>query len=511
MNATKFEITPTTTVLSKLNHTEYQEWNLLGQKVWTSESKATWSPNKDVAWYTCEAIHITCIVVAFYILYALVHFRILRKAEVAKTSARLRKGGRWLENLCIMGVLTALLRFGNNQALLFTVDSTSRCSTLLNVSIALYNVTIHPIYTFLWVRLRIFYSNRALKHLYSKTVRFLSWVALLCFICVTMVCMVLLIVDRDNSASGRVCANTNSNDSSTVPANSSRPPHQQGVRVNIMTGLLGGCIQLSFLALFLYPIMDNKLRAVRANHTRGKSVALITLIRRSFVLAGLCILSDVAIALLIKVVYTSHPSAIFAPLAMYDVNLVVNLLCIVMTFRRWRVMLFPWFYTSRCPFAACPSACHHRLQPGSSRTYIVNKKTPVAPLASVESRSQTWDRSTSHFSSRRRREKKLQIPEIREPVPDVGLPVLREISEEKEAEWKSQSLSLQNHKIESELQQYSDTVFQLSYPEFERQRSTSLVLRTENKCSDKKSKTALAASLIAKSKCWMRDNKQNNT
>uniref|UniRef100_F6V8C7 G-protein coupled receptors family 1 profile domain-containing protein n=2 Tax=Ciona intestinalis TaxID=7719 RepID=F6V8C7_CIOIN len=258
MNATKFEITPTTTVLSKLNHTEYQEWNLLGQKVWTSESKATWSPNKDVAWYTCEAIHITCIVVAFYILYALVHFRILRKAEVAKTSARLRKGGRWLENLCIMGVLTALLRFGNNQALLFTVDSTSRCSTLLNVSIALYNVTIHPIYTFLWVRLRIFYSNRALKHLYSKTVRFLSWVALLCFICVTMVCMVLLIVDRDNSASGRVCANTNSNDSSTVPANSSRPPHQQGVRVNIMTGLLGGCIQLSFLALFLYPIMDNK-------------------------------------------------------------------------------------------------------------------------------------------------------------------------------------------------------------------------------------------------------------
>ena len=64
-----------------------------------------------------------------------------------------RKGGALLENLCIVGILLALGRFTNNQMLLFYGWSpNSLCSPLLNVSIAMYFISINPVYLFLWVR-----------------------------------------------------------------------------------------------------------------------------------------------------------------------------------------------------------------------------------------------------------------------------------------------------------------------------------------------------------------------
>jgi len=90
--------------------------------------------------------------------------------------------------------------------------------------------------------------------------------------------------------------------------------------------------------------MDNKLRTMRTQHMRCGN-AIFKVIRRSFLLAGLCILTDVAIGLLVKITHKSFPEAIFAPLAMYDINLIVNLLCISATFRDCKIMLFPCLYT----------------------------------------------------------------------------------------------------------------------------------------------------------------------
>ena len=64
-----------------------------------------------------------------------------------------KKGGALLENLCIVGILLTLIRFSNNQILLiYSRSSSSLCSILLNISIAMYFVSIHPVYLFLWVR-----------------------------------------------------------------------------------------------------------------------------------------------------------------------------------------------------------------------------------------------------------------------------------------------------------------------------------------------------------------------
>lgn len=271
---------------------------------------------------------------------------------------------------------------------------------------------------------------------------------------------------------------------------------------------------MSFLALFLYPIMDNKLRAVRSKHLRSGSVGLLTLIRRSFVLAGLCILSDVAIALLVKAVYDNFPSAAFAPLAMYDINLIINLLCIIMTFRRWRVMLFPWLYTDTCrTLFDWLSNCSSRTRPGSRGIYRVNEPArKMRRVFSVDTMSNMERSAVSSIRYQPKKPKQKAANQIPNPVPDVLLPMLEchapNDQQQNEATWYTESLLADlNQNIDPDLQNYSDSVLQLARPQFERKRSSSLVVLNTNTTSYKQTNAKVAATLLAKSKLWIFDGK----
>ena len=103
--------------------------------------------------------------------------------------------------------------------------------------------------------------------------------------------------------------------------------------------------QILFLVLFLYPIVHSRLQVLRTEHMQNRSKALMTLIKRSFLVSVCCIFSDIAIVFIIKGVHYNFPDAIFAPLATYDVNLILNFVCVIITFRNWRKVLFPWYYT----------------------------------------------------------------------------------------------------------------------------------------------------------------------
>lgn len=110
--------------------------------------------------------------------------------------------------------------------------------------------------------------------------------------------------------------------------------------------------------------MENKLRAVRNPNMRCHH-SLMSLIRRAFFLSGICIFSDVSIAFGVKFVYMQYPDAIFAPLVMYDINLIVNIVCVVATFRRWRRMLFPYLYT----------CCNGKLIRGFTAKYYLERRS----------------------------------------------------------------------------------------------------------------------------------------
>lgn len=115
--------------------------------------------------------------------------------------------------------------------------------------------------------------------------------------------------------------------------------------------------------------MDNKLREVR-NHKLKCHHSLMKLIRRAFVLSGVCIITDVTIALAVGSIHTAHPRAVYAPLVIYDINLLVNIVCIVSTFRRWRGMLVP------CYFFYCYRGGKSLLR-GSSKVYYLARRSAM--------------------------------------------------------------------------------------------------------------------------------------
>ena len=70
-----------------------------------------------------------------------------------------------LENLCIAGISFSLIRLTINQILLYQGwASSSFCSIFLNLSIAMYCVSIHPVYLFLWMR-QVKYELTSIKFL----------------------------------------------------------------------------------------------------------------------------------------------------------------------------------------------------------------------------------------------------------------------------------------------------------------------------------------------------------
>ena len=86
------------------------------------------------------------------------------------------------------------------------------------------------------------------------------------------------------------------------------------------------------------------LRELRKEHMHNGNKALMSLIRRSFVLAGCCICSDLALVFIVKTIHVKFPDAVFAPLVAYDVNLILNFICMIITFRKWKRALLPWYF-----------------------------------------------------------------------------------------------------------------------------------------------------------------------
>lgn len=240
--------------------------------------------------------------------------------------------------------------------------------------------------------------------------------------------------------------------------------------------------------------MDNKLRTMRTRHMRSGS-AILQLIRRSFVLAGLCIFSDIAIALLITTIHKNFPDAIFAPLAMYDLNLIINLVCILLTFRNWNTMIFPWLYKWGCKEKTDNSVFHR----SSARGYVTNPGAKSGVQLVCENKEfcdfQQKQGLTSHqkvFTDDMQRLSERQSK----------LKLTKAQVESLKADSQVTDYS-QNNK--SDVFYYSDTVLQICQHEtFQCKRSASVTFGTANTPGlTKRAKSYMIISLLNKSKYWL--------
>ena len=245
--------------------------------------------------------------------------------------------------------------------------------------------------------------------------------------------------------------------------------------------------------------MDHKLRAMRTRHMQSRN-AIFKLIRRSFLLAGLCILTDVAIALLVKKVHADFPEAIFAPLAMYDVNLIINLVCIIATFRNWQVMLFPWFYglvfykRTDTTSILVRSSFRHK---GEAAPILSNcLQEMMEPGRQVECKAERIIYKSNPNNRTKKESVHLSV--------EAACENFRKCSSDKA---KTESLVTDHNKIvESDIHYHSDPI--CNHNEQQSKRSKSLILISNVSLpSLRKTRSHFIVTLFSKSKSWLLDRK----
>nr|XP_039249761.1 uncharacterized protein LOC120327521 [Styela clava] len=229
-----------------------------------------------------------------------------------------------LEGMCIAGAVFTTLKIASEQLQLFLGGKSDfLCTVILKVQLVLYSLPILAIYTFLWARQRIMYKHPAISLYSSKKTQFASWYILFTLIIGILATAVVFFTTRSYMKSDFGCALKKTSIPKFIP----------------WLILIGTAItfQTLLLALFLYPLVRHRqiLKNVRREDQLTDTVKPV--IKRVFLVTLACVISDV-----IAVLVTLATSTILISNILYDINLLVNMFGICLSFADWKNRLFPW-------------------------------------------------------------------------------------------------------------------------------------------------------------------------
>lgn len=280
--------------------------------------------------------------VTMYVFIALVYYswRFRNMAKVSGSGHELRE--RYLHYSCAAVILMALVRCALHQGIMFLPRplELNVCRAMMVTSRIVYNIAICLTYVHLWLRQRMFYTREELKHLRNKLIEFVDWLVLaLILACSAVLAFVAFI------PGGETPQITYHQNQCTVFEYNSK------LIVHVYAGL-AVTFQLALVALYIYPIIIQKLHQrkekidpIKATSSRTVNVypALWSGIRRSFVLTVIIIVTDAVVSTLVWILTKKYPSLMSSIIALNDVNLIINVICAICTFRNWRkiVLGFP--------------------------------------------------------------------------------------------------------------------------------------------------------------------------
>lgn len=265
-----------------------------------------------------------------------------------------RARGTWLLRALVVCAIVVVLRCVVEQCLLLMGDMEDPiCDYLAKAMIASTAVSLHCCHVFLWLRQLTFYSNPVLKSLRSRKLKALSYSAYAIMPITLAASLVLFMIWRDYESVEGVCLPSTVNLSTYVPF---------GVLVASTV-----TIQIMLSSLFLYPLLthrrkrkvyDTKKSKPRKDSTgstsssaggtkrkRAKRDKLMDCIRRVFYGATIGITTDVIGGILS--IFIPNYIPMFAYSVLYNLNVWLNVLCLIYTYANWRQMIFPWCCTSK--------------------------------------------------------------------------------------------------------------------------------------------------------------------
>jgi len=229
----------------------------------------------------------------------------------------------------VFATCCSLLRVLSNQVVFlldYTNGSSLLCETAVDVSITCYALTITSTYMFLWFRQRSLYQHPAKQGFRKSRLHWFSWVTLGFIVCGSFLALLAMIIPQSTVISRDGCTRKATNISSFFWS-------------FYVVATLVVVAQGSMLFLLLYPLFS---------HVKTKNAKRVTkIMKRSAVLAVLCILSD-AVAMIIVVFVIPPKAKMFIALTVYDANMVVNIASVLLSFQSWQSIILSPFAVSSC-------------------------------------------------------------------------------------------------------------------------------------------------------------------
>ena len=231
----------------------------------------------------------------------------------------------------------------------YSGHSNATCNVLGKVMVVFTALSIHGCHCFLWLRQYIILSNPILKRTRTRILLYVSYSTYAVMVITFTISVVLHIWWRDYVNVNDVCQ---------------ADVKTEKTSVYVPFGFLAAStvtIQISLTFLFVYPLVHHKRKMKAYKHKSNKqiglqnvnekrqdrfwvsmnsrSVVLNKMVKRAVLSSTVCVTTDAVGAISI---FWSPPDLPICVLSvLYELNILLNLICLFYTYTEWRKIMFP--------------------------------------------------------------------------------------------------------------------------------------------------------------------------
>ena len=281
-------------------------------------------------------------VISAYLLVALLFYKIKLEQRISERFLRLAPEKRYkvLSTYFCIFIAAASLLCQTNAFARKWIERSSVFANLSNSQLVMLQntCTIIPplgnfaitfgsgmVYTFLWLRQRVFYIHPSLKVLNSRAIDIFSLsVIVLWFVFCASVYFAYFSLVHYHFIKELGC----------LVEEYSLVDYRQLITTWTIASIV---MQIVLLTLFIYPILKRTLWKGKLNSDRN--ICLLRRVKKAVILTSVCLGSDIAAVVATVLLLQKDASSVTF---VYGVNLVVNLLVTIACFDHWKKLLLPW-------------------------------------------------------------------------------------------------------------------------------------------------------------------------
>ena len=315
---------------------------------------------KELDWILPEAFNIFLMLLTGWILWSLVYYGV--KTKKWKTghhtnSAKL-SGGGVLTN-AVLCAITTLLRLITSQFVYnigYTINGHELdevCEKVLDLSTAMYCISIFFVYLYLWKRQNVFYTNSMLQINFNLMLRIFSWLSIVFVVLGALAAILVGTIPKNYHSSVSGCTYNVTNESNL-----------NAIIGASVTALLFG--QVILVGLFIHPLIKHKKQSKKHRSTKAKCVDIASsnpgeqpsqssnksnskinkILSRTLVFSITSFVTDICFLIVTTFALDGYANRRISAI-LYDFSAFLNLSFIVCSFLCWRkILTYPMFNRS---------------------------------------------------------------------------------------------------------------------------------------------------------------------